>query len=300
MKDDAVAPVIAVLLILAAIATFVAVWNATVLPSLKEQSEMVHLQSVETSFARFSSDIETAVSLHQNGLSLSEPVQLGGGDILFNNVRSGGSLKITNEEYPLYNISVGSTVVNGTLVSILYEPSGNFWQDQGYRWQYGYINVTKHKSGKNPLQTPLYYADMDSVIPVLNTTKFWTIGSQQNYTGDGTCGVLDLYVVNLRQATGYSYISGNGIGNLKLESNVSSVSVKPPTSSPVTIVINQSSPIARAVFSSWNSSVSTLVFDCPNLQMTYDYGNSITISQKSGSSPVTVALHPVNISISAY
>ena len=36
---------------------------------------------------------------------------------------------------------------------------GNFWQDQGYQWQYGYINVTKYGT----LITPLSYDTMDNV-----------------------------------------------------------------------------------------------------------------------------------------
>ncbi|MEN6609820.1 MAG: hypothetical protein ABFC24_03180 [Methanoregulaceae archaeon] len=279
MKDDAVAPVIAVLLILAVIATFVAVWNATALPSLKEQSEMEHLHSVETSFTRFSSDIESAVSLRQNGLTLSEPVQLGGGDVIFNNVRSGGSLRITNEEYPLYTITLGSTVVNGTLVTISYEPSGNFWQDQGYRWQNGYINVTKHSSGRTPLQTPLFYATMGDVgngIPL-----FGAAGKEQS---SGNCSI---WVVNLSASRSHSTVSGNGIGTLTLSSDVSSQVIY--SNVKIQVQSSSQSPFRNETLGKWNSSLNR----CFGTIITSET-DGITISSAN------VSLTFVNISVGAY
>ncbi len=150
MKDDAVAPVIAVMLILAAIVTFLSVWNAVYVPSMKQSAEVGHLQNVESAFLHFSSDIERAASTRQDDLTLSEPVQLGGGDFFFNTLRSSGSLSVQNEQKPIYYLTLydgtGTVVgeLDGTLVNISYEPQGNFWQEQGYRWQYGYLNVTKY------------------------------------------------------------------------------------------------------------------------------------------------------------
>lgn len=165
MKDDAVAPVIAVLLILAAIVTFFSIWNVVYIPSIKESAEVEHLRNVESAFLRFSSDIEQSVSARQDYLTLSEPVQLGGGASVFNSLTSGGSLSIEQEAEPVYHITVVNSTgpavrnQNVTMVRIAYLPVGNFWQDQGYRWQYGYINVTKY----NSIQSPLGYYSMTDV-----------------------------------------------------------------------------------------------------------------------------------------
>jgi len=51
--DEAVAPVIAAMLVLAVL-YFFAVWNATAIPSMKAQSEVTHLQEVESGILRFS------------------------------------------------------------------------------------------------------------------------------------------------------------------------------------------------------------------------------------------------------
>ena len=57
MKDDGVAPVIAVMLILAVAVTFLAVFNGIYIPSLKQSAEIDHIQNVEAAFLKFSSDI---------------------------------------------------------------------------------------------------------------------------------------------------------------------------------------------------------------------------------------------------
>ena len=62
------------MLILAAIVTFLSIWNAIYVPSMKESSEVEHLHNVEESFEKFSSDIDYAASSHQNNLVFSEPV----------------------------------------------------------------------------------------------------------------------------------------------------------------------------------------------------------------------------------
>ena len=74
MRDDAIAPVIAAMLILAALVTFFSIWNAVYVPSMKESSEVGHLENVESAFQHFSSDIDYAASSYQNNLIFSEPV----------------------------------------------------------------------------------------------------------------------------------------------------------------------------------------------------------------------------------
>ncbi len=101
MKEDALAPVIAVMLILAAIVTFLSIWNAIYVPSMKESAEIEHLHNVEESLEKFSSDIDYAASSHQNNLVFSEPDQLGGGDFMFNLLKSSGTLNVQNKDSPV-------------------------------------------------------------------------------------------------------------------------------------------------------------------------------------------------------
>lgn len=165
MRDDAIAPVIAAMLILAALVTFFSIWNAVYVPSMKESSEVGHLENVESAFQHFSSDIDYAASSYQNNLIFSEPVQLGGGDVMVNLLKSSGTLQVQNETDPIYTLiltdGAGNTValVNSSIVDFSYQPVNNFWQNQGYRWQYGYINVTKY----GELSTPLGYYNMTDV-----------------------------------------------------------------------------------------------------------------------------------------
>ena len=169
MTDDALAPVIAVMLILAVGVTVFAVYTSTYLPGLKQQAEVEHGKEVESGFTRFSSDIDNAVASGKPDITYSEQIPLGGGDILVNSIKSSGTVRVRNE-------SLGTITINGSLnssvsippiplslITYSYTPEGNFWVNQSYDWEHGYINVSR-----GTRSTPLQYDSMDD--PGLNTT----------------------------------------------------------------------------------------------------------------------------------
>jgi len=327
MNDDAVAPVIAVMLILAVLVTFLSVWNAVYVPSMKQSAEVSHLQNVESAFLHFSSDIERAASTRQDDLTLSEPVQLGGGDFFFNTLRSSGSLSVQNEQKPIHYLTLydeaGGVLgeLDSTLVNISYEPQGNFWQDQGYRWQYGYVNVTKH----HRLQSPLKYFTMTNV-----KNEFGEGGSLATFAGSfgdaeytvnqtlfqnatpaldneftfspraGNCSSIVLLGVNLSASPDHPFISSNGFGTLQLKTAVTSV----PYYGVSTITIgSDQEPFGNATFQRWNESFTTLAVTCgSNIQYHPEYSGDdfslFTLEQRVN--PVNVMLNVVNIEISAY
>jgi len=327
MKDDAVAPVIAVMLILAAVVTALSVWNAVYIPSQKQSSEIEHIRSVESSFLRFSSDIGDAVSSRRENLVRDEPVQLGGGDFIFNTLRSGGFLFVMDEPEPAYTLTLfdesPSPVghVDGTLVNISYEPVGNFWQDQGYRWQRGYINVTKSRGR----ESPLHYSAMDEVDREFNGTgslgsfarSFGNVKHTANLTfypdadpdsgtivsyspNEGNCSRIVLRAVNMTTSPGHPYSNGNRFGKLALESRVESVTYKGVT---FIMVASDKRPFGNAVFRSWNESLSLVAGQCRR-NVVYEPGYSdkdyslYSIYQQE--SPVDVTLDVVKIEIGAY
>ena len=181
-RDAAVAPVIAAMLVLAVIVTFFAVWNATAIPAMKEQAEVSHLQEVESGILRFSSDIESAAST-PNSMTLSERIPLGGGDVLYSSTKSGGVLAVHNGNLSMV-IDIYNTSRSGDyqkldtskfrLANFSYQPSGNFWQDQGYVWSHGYVNVTK-----GTLATPLEFSTMRAVDYNLTDALFSASSSSQ-------------------------------------------------------------------------------------------------------------------------
>nr|WP_319539864.1 hypothetical protein [uncultured Methanospirillum sp.] len=149
MKDTAVSPVIAFMLLLMIIVSFISVLNAYYIPSLKQQAEVEHLHSVEESFSKISSDILQVLSFRQN-ITMKEPVDLGGGDVVLSSLRSSGYLEVNTslQEKPLSHISLSvnsNYVIESHLNSskILFRPVGNFWVNQGYEWRDGVLNVTK-------------------------------------------------------------------------------------------------------------------------------------------------------------
>lgn len=319
MRDDAIAPIIAVMLILAAIVTFFSIWNAVYVPSMKESAEVGHLENVESAFEHFSSDLDYAASSYQNNLIFSEPVQLGGGDVMVNLLKSSGTLQVQNETDPIYTLDLtdgtGNTValVNGTIVNFSYEPVSNFWQDQGYQWQYGYINVTKY----GELSTPLEYYNMTDVENEISTPgslqtfaqSFGMVSATPNMTsqGYGNISSLDLWVVSMYANPVHTSVSSNGIGTLRLTSNVNTTSY---TNIAEISVGSNDTLFGPGVLGSWYSGFSKIsttysgypaniiVDNSPGVG-NYLYYNSSTVNQPMNT-PVTVNLHQVNIEISAY
>lgn len=234
MSEDAVAPVIAVMLILAVVATFFAAWNAYYVPSMKAQSEISHIRDVETGFLKFSSDIRTAVSLKKE-MTLSETIPLGGGDFAFDPVKSGGELKVWNAS-PLDTTATGYFQLNWTnasstgpgvmqnfsLVKYSYRPVNNFWQDQGYGWMYG--NTYVLNTGRN-LSTPLEFNRWSDItfglagalveVDTIRPASTPTIAENRN------CTSITIRAVNITPDNQHSRISGNGNGMMVLKSSVS-------------------------------------------------------------------------------
>ncbi len=221
-REDAVATVIAAMLVLAVIVTFIAVWNATAIPAMKEQAEVSHLHDVESGILRFSSDIDYAAS-SPSAMALSERIPLGGGDILFSSAKSGGMLAIHGDDpsmtymrIKIYNATSSSPFGNDALQlsNFSYQPTGNFWQDQGYVWSLGYVNVTK--GTLDP--TPLEFSTMGAVDYKLTGTLFGA-SVDPDPENPVRCSVLFLKGVNITGADAADSVNGNGVGTLSLVSS---------------------------------------------------------------------------------
>jgi hypothetical protein len=239
VREDAVAPVVAAMLILAIGVTFFAAWNAYYVPSMKAQSEITHLNDVETGFLRFSSDIDTAASLKKN-IQLSEPVPLGGGEFTFDAVKSGGTIRVIGEKEGYLRTSITNGSVSLTTSNLLhfsdysYQPVNNFWQDQGYVWSYGNVNVTK-----GTLETPLQYISMDQVTYGM-TGELFGLEEVPSAEDPTLCSRMDLSMVNITPDAGHAMASGNGNGRLVLESTT--VSQQFPNATGMTVRINPDLP----------------------------------------------------------
>jgi len=271
LKEDAVAPVIAAMLVLAVAVTFFSAWNAYYVPSMKAQSEIAHLKNAESGFLQFSSDINAAVSAKKN-MHLSEPIPLGGGDFTFDAVKSGGSLRVQSEREGYLRVTIVNGTVPATTSSLLwfsnysYHPVNNFWQDQGYEWSYGNVNVTK-----GTLTTPLQYTSMDKV-PYGITGTLFDLDSIPSPDGSGTCSLVDVYTVNITPDAGNILASGNGNGMLVLASTAMNQQFTNATG--MTVSINPGMPegFRDALWSSVNQRVNESLA-CGNVHALPDPSN---------------------------
>jgi len=262
MKEDAVSPVIAAMLLLALIVTFLSAWNAILLPSLKQESEISHLREVETGFLRFSSDIGTAASLKTN-LYLSERIPLGGGEVLLSSLRSGGMVRIRQEpeEYLSITDSSGNEIVHAFFSDITYSPVGNFWQNQGYNWTYGYTNVTNGE-----VQTPLEYSSMDSVEYPL-ASSLLSVDSLPAANDDANCSVITIKSVDITPAGDRTMVSGNGIATLQLRSSVNATSF--PDATGLSIRFSGPEKFRIALNESASEAFGRIPTSCSNIRIQY-------------------------------
>ena len=152
-KDDAVSPVIALMLILAILATCMAVYTTTYVPGLKQQDEITHTGEVKLAFMRFASDIDNVIAQGKPAV-YTEVLELGGGDVPLSPTKSSGTIEINTSKIGTYQIGLGTGQdLNG--IAVTYTPSFTAWEKQGYVYQNGVVWITKEEK-KTPAQLTLY------------------------------------------------------------------------------------------------------------------------------------------------
>ena len=152
-KDDAVSPVIALMLILAILATCMAVYTTTYVPGLKQQDEITHTGEVKLAFMRFASDIDNVIAQGKPAV-YTEVLELGGGDVPLSPTKSSGTIEIEEIKIGTYQIGTETPLVLDG-VQITYTPSFTAWEKQGYLYQNGVVWITKDEK-KTPAQLTLY------------------------------------------------------------------------------------------------------------------------------------------------
>ena len=152
-KDDAVSPVIALMLILAILATCMAVYTTTYVPGLKQQDEITHTGEVKLAFMRFASDIDNVIALGKPAV-YTEVLELGGGDVPLSPTKSSGTIEINPSPIGTYQVDGGETKdLNG--IAVTYTPSFTAWEKQGYVYQNGVVWITKEEK-VTPAELKLY------------------------------------------------------------------------------------------------------------------------------------------------
>jgi len=151
-KDDAVSPVIALMLILAILATCLAVYTTTYVPGLKQQDEITHSGEVKLAFERFASDIDNVIALGKPAV-YTEVLELGGGDVPLSPTKSSGTVEINTTVIGNYTVVSGEKNLTG--IEISYLPSFTAWEKQGYLYKNGVVWITKDEK-ITPAQLTLY------------------------------------------------------------------------------------------------------------------------------------------------
>ncbi len=210
-RENAVSPVVAFLLILVVIVSFLSILQGSYLPRLKEEAEVQHLHAVEEGMVEIGSAIGNLVGA-EGRQSRQVPIPLGGGDVLFSPTRSSGTLRIVPDDDPVCTLSVtnetGQTCAFSVNISrITYSPVSGFWVSQGYSWTPGVVSVQKGSR-----ITPLSYvnesrADEQETGFLSMLLRFSPEGAADNLTSIGI-GLTSLVPGN------NTFVSSNGIGEV--------------------------------------------------------------------------------------
>ena len=152
-KDDAVSPVIALMLILAILATCMAVYTTTYVPGLKQQDEITHTGEVKLAFERFAADIDNTIAQGKPAV-YTEVLELGGGDVPLSPTKSSGTIEINQSVVGNYTIGTG-TPIDLYSIEISYQPSFTAWEKQGYLYKNGVVWIVKDEK-KTPSALKLY------------------------------------------------------------------------------------------------------------------------------------------------
>ncbi|GAB7016605.1 hypothetical protein [Methanogenium cariaci] len=307
IESDAVSSVVALMLLLAVVATFISLYSTSYIPGLKEQSEITQIATVKESFIKFSGDVEHIV-MEKTPASCGNMIPLGAGDILFSPEKSSGTLTVTDcgTMVEIHAGSGNSTAVSG-MVNVAFRPSYTFWEEQGYTWQYGYINVTK-----NEKEIPLTEFAMDDVLA---DDKFSTFaesfvtfedkGDFNVSSGKKELSSLKIDMVNIIPGSN-SFISGNNPTNLGILADVREAE-------PVTthhLEFNYTNSTDMPVMSAFSTHLADKIrSELKTLAKNYDTVQSVT--EKRGMNghdtttfnideacPVEVIIRQVNISVS--
>lgn len=220
MQDEAVSPVVAFMLLLMVVVSFISLLNAYYIPSLKQQAEREHLNQVEESFLKISSDILQILTFRQN-MTMSESIQLGGGDVYLSPIKSSGYLEVNTslQNNPLYTVNIEVKDKEDNIIysqyseinrsKIIFRPIGNFWINQGYEWEDGIIHVNKGNR-----KTSLKYSDTDEKLQ-LSRNNYYNLSLPRiqlsEYQNNLTNIVID--IVNIENPLNKRSYSGNGYGS---------------------------------------------------------------------------------------
>ena len=197
-SDDAISPVVSMLLMLTVLVIAVSLASATYLPDLKENAEIIHSSEVKDAFLSFSADVNHQYTSGYVSAS-SNVFSLGGGDIILSPSKSSGTVKV--ETVSLGTVAVGGTSYQLNTVNVTYTPHQSIWNSPGYFYEKGVVWVTED-GVKIPALSSLN-TESDASSYSNNVTNSWISKPRIN----GNTAVLD--VVSLEADTDAFYASGS-------------------------------------------------------------------------------------------
>lgn len=200
-SDDAISPVVSMLLMLTVLVIAVSLASATYLPDLKENAEIIHSSEVKDAFLSFSADVNHQYTSGYVSAS-SNVFSLGGGDIILSPSKSSGTVKV--ETVSLGTVAVGGTSYQLNTVNVTYTPHQSIWNSPGYFYEKGVVWVTEDGiripalGSINTKEEADAYSEKLVESWVSNETCLHTVG-----------GKSEIHIVSLEADPSANYASGS-------------------------------------------------------------------------------------------
>lgn len=219
-KDDAVAAVVALMLVLAVIVTCLAVYTTSYIPSLKQQAEISHTDEVLYTFKGFSAEMD---SIYATGelREYSNPLVLGAGDILLSPSKSSGTIEITGNPIGSLKVGTGSGYTINS-IDVSYTPSFTVWEPQGVHYENGVLWITKEDK-----KTPASLTDYTIESGLNQEEKIVKnrLGKIEKTMPETMDENMELTIITAEKKTNQSEITGSGIADLHVETKMENTDI---------------------------------------------------------------------------
>jgi len=223
--DSAVVGIVTAILLVGLIVTVISIIQVVYVPSIMEQREAEHMDTVEEQFASLTSVIDYQAAIAKEGIPIASFVTLGNRELpFFVSSKAFGTLQIFDNSSTL--------MINDTVAfpigRISFSSTNAYYLDQSYSYEPGAMIVSQFQ-GNSMLVRPSFSVSfndtLNNVTIIFDVVNISSVGEKNMMSGFGTSPIQTEFV---------------GISKNATFSNVDSMTISTPFSNAWILFVNHS------------------------------------------------------------
>ena len=223
--DSAVVGIVTAILLVGLIVTVISIIQVVYVPSIMEQREAEHMDTVEEQFASLTSVIDYQAAIAKEGIPIASFVTLGNRELpFFVSSKAFGTLQIFDNSSTL--------MINDTVAfpigRISFSSTNAYYLDQSYSYEAGAMIVSQFQ-GNSMLVRPSFSVSfndtLNNVTIIFDVVNISSVGEKNMMSGFGTSPIQTEFV---------------GISKNATFSNVDSMTISTPFSNAWILFVNHS------------------------------------------------------------